>query len=879
MSKILTQHLKTRQAIDFRNGFASNIEKSYWVFLGKPDAWNYTTTGTPPEVYFDTLENRNSTANNIIIAKQVFSKDTSLVIPRIDWVYGTFFDFHDEEVDLFLTDKKFYVITDDYNVYKCISNNGASASTVKPTGTTSEEQITSDGYIWKFLYKVREELYSFLTTSGGKFNSGWMPVEILPENVPTFDSRILQRSVESDAIHGQIEEVVLVESGDNYTDAIVQPRPDTTDTATGTTDSTSSNDSSTSSEEDIIQENAAIGDTTLKINLLASAKAISGFYNDYYIIYIASGEGEGQVRVIKDYYVDGTVVIEKLIKDVPAGSKYEILPRIDIVGNGTEAIVIPSVSYITKYITGFNIIDPGLNYNNATAKVYSKYATRESTIADVIIGPPGGHGKYTAWELGASNVMVIGEFEDQLKTPNGREIPLTTYYQIGLIGNLQSNNILTNEPETAVWGVEPIPPSRQIELENEYKTQTIYFNECECLGTDGIEDCLSTSDFIVGDIVKQGPDNSVTQARGVVVSWDIVEDTAPVDYDEDCGCEELGPEGNEINIGKLVVNILQSEFRPCGTTAFDIVREVWPIWEANSGTDDLCTDDGTDDMCIVGYADSTYAHKLTSIITVGRYDDNTFPIGHYILGDQSKIIGKISAWSPADSGDSGTLLITNITNTFGFIDERWIEPSFDTQGNIVAGELVHYVNKIDVATGLLDVDNDQDVSSGRITEVKTIQEYSDDLAVSGTTVINVEKTSGQFDAAKQGGSYSNGELVYQINASFSETSFDPVEDSNIIIGQGSVVGFIRNQTDLSKGVLELVNTSGEFLESDTENSYALISEIEGVDRLPTSWIEVEDVKWPEFNKKYGYNLLYIQNISGVERANNQIDTTKLVIEF
>lgn len=53
-----------------------------------------------------------------------------------------------------LEDCLFYVVTDEFNVYKCLDNNNNSASTVKPTGTQIDPLILSDGYIWKFMYNV-----------------------------------------------------------------------------------------------------------------------------------------------------------------------------------------------------------------------------------------------------------------------------------------------------------------------------------------------------------------------------------------------------------------------------------------------------------------------------------------------------------------------------------------------------------------------------------------------------------------------------------------------------------------------------------------------------------------------------------------------------
>lgn len=59
-----------------------------------------------------------------------------------------------------LEDTNFYVMTDDYNVYKCLDNNNNARSTIKPTGTSITPIITSDGYIWKYMYNVPINLRS-----------------------------------------------------------------------------------------------------------------------------------------------------------------------------------------------------------------------------------------------------------------------------------------------------------------------------------------------------------------------------------------------------------------------------------------------------------------------------------------------------------------------------------------------------------------------------------------------------------------------------------------------------------------------------------------------------------------------------------------------
>lgn len=53
-----------------------------------------------------------------------------------------------------LEDAHYYVVTDEYNVYKCLDNNNNSASTYKPTGTTVDPTSFPDGYLWKFMYNI-----------------------------------------------------------------------------------------------------------------------------------------------------------------------------------------------------------------------------------------------------------------------------------------------------------------------------------------------------------------------------------------------------------------------------------------------------------------------------------------------------------------------------------------------------------------------------------------------------------------------------------------------------------------------------------------------------------------------------------------------------
>jgi hypothetical protein len=63
-----------------------------------------------------------------------------------------------------LEDTDFYVMTDDFNVYKCLDNNNGALSTDKPLGTQIDPIKTDDGYVWKYMYNVPINLRNkFLT--------------------------------------------------------------------------------------------------------------------------------------------------------------------------------------------------------------------------------------------------------------------------------------------------------------------------------------------------------------------------------------------------------------------------------------------------------------------------------------------------------------------------------------------------------------------------------------------------------------------------------------------------------------------------------------------------------------------------------------------
>jgi hypothetical protein len=100
----------------------------------------------------------------MIAAKLITPLDVSHFIQRYDWVSGVTYAQYDP-TDGDLHRSNFYVLTDEFNVYKVIDNAGGIPSTVKPTGQTASIFTTADGYSWKFMYNIdTNDAQKFLTT-------------------------------------------------------------------------------------------------------------------------------------------------------------------------------------------------------------------------------------------------------------------------------------------------------------------------------------------------------------------------------------------------------------------------------------------------------------------------------------------------------------------------------------------------------------------------------------------------------------------------------------------------------------------------------------------------------------------------------------------
>jgi len=178
-----------------------------YLTFGRPATW--ANDAAPPQANTST-RNSYDIWKNMIGGKRITGNNIRHAIPRITWTSGVVYSPYDDLIDslqLQNTAYKFYVITSEHNVFKCLSNNNGAPSTVMPNIliTTTHFQ-TADGYIWKYMYTLTaEEKLRFLTPS-------FMPVKTLAQS-----DNSQQWIVQENAIDGAIHVINVTNPGSGYT--------------------------------------------------------------------------------------------------------------------------------------------------------------------------------------------------------------------------------------------------------------------------------------------------------------------------------------------------------------------------------------------------------------------------------------------------------------------------------------------------------------------------------------------------------------------------------------------------------------------------------------------------------------------------------------
>ena len=327
--------------------------------------------------------------------KKITTGDVSHVAPRYNWTSGTVYSmYRDTDEDMY--DRAYYVMTDEFNVYKCIYNNKGGTSTVKPTGFSTSVFTTSDGYTWKYMFTVSlGEANKFLTPA-------FIPVKTLTSSDGSVESD-RQIAVQNAAVNGSIEVVETVNTGSGYHQV-----------ANGVVE--------------------AGGRLTVRLSAVGDnpPSPIDNYYNGS-SVYIKSGTGAGQLRRVIDYAgTTKTLTVNTAFATTPnTDSRVVVSPTVTIIGDGQGAKAYSLLDVSTGAIANVAVIDNGSDYTRAEALITANSIHGSGATANVVISPVGGHGSDPIRELAADKILLNVQFDkDEGISANGNGyIPSNTEFR------------------------------------------------------------------------------------------------------------------------------------------------------------------------------------------------------------------------------------------------------------------------------------------------------------------------------------------------------------------------------------------------------------------------------------------------------------------
>jgi hypothetical protein len=405
------------------DSFTTDIAETYLLkSLQEEDFWIFGSF--PGETSIPVSENTEKTQRKFlektIFGVSVTDFDFAALVNLNIWEEGRIYTEYDDAKNIGLTiNTPFYVVTPpnstggSHHIFKCISNNYSSTSTEKPIFEDSINQLDgiyylSDGYVWKYMITVPSFAFSKF---GG---SGYIPI-------------IRNAQVETIANEGIYSILVTNRSTNSGYERL-----------TGTITSLDSNN------RIIIRINGNIpfnkspniyANRTLIVNPGTSSQEI----DTQLFKILASGELNGQ----------NFIQIETTAAELNLESLIEIVPTIEIIGDGSGAKAIAIFDDTNTLITSVKMIDSGINYQNANARVIDPSVNFDTTnpnrsdiecILRPIISPKGGHGSNPVKEFKSKNISISVNITSK---DSSNVTDTNSYSKIGLVKNPLFAEVIT----------------------------------------------------------------------------------------------------------------------------------------------------------------------------------------------------------------------------------------------------------------------------------------------------------------------------------------------------------------------------------------------------------------------------------------------------
>ena len=358
MAAIITSKFRIHNAESFKEGFSEAAATNMYLGIGRPQGW---TNDNSPDTPLDTVADEYYYWDDMLAVKRIQSSDVAHAVPRRNWTSGKYYDTYRHDYNgvtagvnidsgggttpASLYEANFFIVTDEYNVYKCLDNrstaNAVVASTTKPTGTSTSPITTADGYVWKYMYTISPaDVIKFVSTD-------FIPVKTLGSNPGSTDAYYDQWLVEAAAVDGSMDTILVTSGGTGYTSA---PTVSITGDGTGAT-ATATIDIGSGAVTAITINNVGSGYTFANIGISggggASATATA-------FITPKGGHGFNPVEELGGYYVMMNVRLEYSdgSGDFPIDNDYRRIVLIrDPYNYGTTTVSTASTLKATNELT------------------------------------------------------------------------------------------------------------------------------------------------------------------------------------------------------------------------------------------------------------------------------------------------------------------------------------------------------------------------------------------------------------------------------------------------------------------------------------------------------------------------------------------------
>lgn len=467
MAKIITENFKVETTKELFGSFVSNnatVSSNFATSLGVYDTSNSLSLSSsnvsditgivntqlanlnPESDYYimgSSIDKPNSIANTqfekreferrVIFGNKVGVDEIRYMFNINNWAAGTVYDDFDDTQDASLLNMIVTVVNDEgnYYVFKCLDNNNGGPSTSAPSlneidTSTYELIISSDGYVWKYMFSVTSaEAQVFATTDS------------LPLPYPALGDTLVQ----SGAKEGLSQIVITNTPSGLFSKCVFGP---------GTTTA----DASTVACETVTQDSAL----TTKKSIVVKISPKSGSFldtsdNSYANLYLWRSDGK-VFDVITSAQPSGTgqyinIVIstsETVTSFTQGGKTYKLLPKIRVSRSTSSGTPCVAYGIIDQFgtLTKVAFTTKGSEYKYATAKLILPAGVAASaneqnltaTSLRPIISPTGGHGSNAIAEMSMSRLGVVTNFSgEDVLTPNAN-----FYTKVALVKNPTFND-------------------------------------------------------------------------------------------------------------------------------------------------------------------------------------------------------------------------------------------------------------------------------------------------------------------------------------------------------------------------------------------------------------------------------------------------------